>query len=263
MFVGDPQPIGGGYNEDGNRDYCLHRCVRGNRWDLPMKSDWSSALVSAVVTMAASLALAEPQGIGLIRGIVVDELGTPIQGAKVNADPLEKTAKNRLVRFVETDQSGRFAIDRLALVKYRVFAMKESEAYANTRYAFYSNNSYQSVALTSQSPTVEIRLQVGPKAGIVHGRLTDAITGQAVDGVILLRRSDPPNYWISKSLPPEFRILVPSSCGVYLEVSAPGYRSVYYGGPDDPSKRAPLRLGPGATKRLDFRLEPEAAKSSP
>src|SRR5690242_19934607 len=71
-----------------------------------------------------------------ISGTVVDENGVPLVLAKVNASPIDGRPTGSLVRYVETDSSGHFLIDRLHLGKYRVFAKKEEEGYPDLQWSF-------------------------------------------------------------------------------------------------------------------------------
>src|SRR5579884_1758349 len=78
-------------------------------------------------------------GNGTIEGIVVNEQQQPVVKALVNADPVDGKVRMTAVRYVETDERGRFAIQHLDRGTYRIYAMKEAEGYPNTRFSFYSN----------------------------------------------------------------------------------------------------------------------------
>jgi Carboxypeptidase regulatory-like domain len=185
---------------------------------------------------------------GSIRGVVVDSSGVPIPGAKVNASPLGGWKIVRFVQFAETDEQGRFVIERLQLGKYAVFGMKEAAQYPNMSSSFYSNNVFPSAVLTASAPVAEVRVQLGPKAGILTGHITSAENGFPLnDAGLKLTRAAVPDEWLSTSVRPEYSVLVPSNTDVLLEVSAPGFETW--------SLPHPLRLSPGAEFRLDISLQ--------
>ena len=66
---------------------------------------------------------------GIIRGTVVDEVGQPIQAAKVHAE-LHGVPMAKAIRYVESDENGAFAIDRLTYGTYDVNSGKQEDGYA-------------------------------------------------------------------------------------------------------------------------------------
>jgi hypothetical protein len=220
-----------------------------------MKS-WPTALVILPFAwlLASSCAAQQP---GAIRGAVVDEKGMSVAAALVSVDPLDGVPRSDLVREVETDQRGHFSMDNLELGSYKVFAMKESSGYPNTAFAFYSNHVFLTATLTADIPTVDLTLRVGPPAVIITGLVTDAATNKPLDAAFLLRRTAAPDNWISLSQTAKYRVLVPPLTDVSFEVSAPGYKTYYYGGASDPLRRPPVLLESGQELKLDIQLEPE------
>jgi hypothetical protein len=210
--------------------------------------NWRRTGLQLLTVCLAFAPLLAGQDKGWIRGIVVDEKDIPLNQAKVNADAMNGRTRATAIRYVETDGSGHFLIDRLEWGKYTVFAMKEDSGYPNMALSFYSNDAFPSVTITPAAPTAEIRIQLGPKAGILTGSLVNAANGAPVDAGFKLIRAASPGKWISTSVPPNYRILVPSSTDVLLEASAPGFKTWNPG--------HPLHLGPGAEMRLDILLEP-------
>lgn len=220
-----------------------------------MKSSPTALAISLFAWFLISPCAAQQSG--LIRGSVVDDKGMPVAAARVSVDPLNGVPRSDLVREVETDKNGHFAMDNLELGSYKVFAMKESSGYPNTAFAFYSNQIFPTATLTAGIPTVDLILKIGPPAGVVGGLVTGGTTNSPVDAAFLLRRSADPNNWISLSQRAKYRVLVPPSTDVSFEVSAPGYKTYYYAGPSDSLKRPPLRLESGQEIRLDIQLDPE------
>ena len=202
------------------------------------------------------LPLAAAQEKGLIRGMVVDEEGVPVSGAKVHAEPTVRRAGSLFMRFVETDAAGRYVIDRLDWGTYRVFAMKEESGYPNMYWSLYSKDALPTATVGPSTPVADFKIQMGPKAGILSGSVTNALTGSPVNAGFKLIGVASPNQWISTSVPPDYGVLLPADTDILLEVSAPGYQTWYYGGASDISKRSPLRLASGSRMHLDVLLEP-------
>lgn len=212
-----------------------------------MRTTFAVILRSILILTAPGTALIA-QDTGSIRGTVVDEIGIPIAAAKVNATSLNGRPMAKFIRYVETDGQGHFLIDRLEWGKYGVFAMKEESAYPDMGASLYSNDVFPTAAITPWSPVAELRIQLGPKAGIVAGSLTNASNGAPLNAGFKLTRASAPDKWLSTSTPPDYRVLVPSGTAVLVEVSAPGFKTWTPG--------HPLLLEPGAEMHLDIPLEP-------
>ena len=220
-----------------------------------MKSRFALLAIPFVILVLASYSAG--QLAGSIRGTVIDEKGLPVSVAQVRVDPMDGRPRADVVRLVETDKGGVFSMDNLDLIRYKVFAMKEAAGYPNTAFGFYSNHIFPTVTLTPGAPKAEITLKVGPPSGVMSGSVTDAVTGTPVLAGFLLRRISDPGNWISLSQKADYRVLVPPGVEVSVEVSAPGYKTWYYGGSADPMKRNPIRLDSREELKLDIRLEPE------
>lgn len=201
---------------------------------------FSICLICAIASAA--------QDRGSIQGVVVDETGAPVDGAKVHADSADSRARGSLVRYVESDAKGRYVIDRLEWGKYKLFAMKEDADYPNMYWSFYSDEVFPTATIKQTAPTAEVRIQLGPKAGILTGTTTNAATGAPVNAGFKLTRAASPKEWISTSVAPNYRVLVPSSTDVLLEVSSLGFKTWKLPGY--------LNLKPGAEMHLDIPLEP-------
>ena len=198
--------------------------------------------------VALLIATASAQDKGSIRGIVVDEGGTPVVDAKVNASPLGGWRTVRFLRYATTDADGRFLLDALEFGKYGVFAMKEEALYPNMSSSFYSDNVFPTAVITPAAPIAVLRIQLGSTAGVLTGSITNVANGAPLNAGFKLTRAASPDKWLSTSAPPNYRILIPSSTDVLLEVSAPGFETW--------SPGRPVRLQPGSELRLDIVLQP-------
>lgn len=201
------------------------------------------------------LAYGGAQQAGTIKGAVMDELGKPVVTAQVIVDPIDGRPRGNAVQLIETDNSGHFSISSLALGSYKVFAKKDSAGYPDTSFAFYSNHIFATATLTANAPVVDLTLTVGPAAGVITGLVTNA-ENDPINTSFLLRRASDADNWISMSQKADYRVLVPPSVEVSVEVSAPGYKTWYYGGPSDTLRRPPIRLESGKEMKLDIQLQP-------
>jgi hypothetical protein len=212
-----------------------------------MKTCLTTLLAASLVFTAGATTIVA-QGKGAIGGTVVDEKGIAISNARVNANPINGRLLIGFVRYIETDVQGRFLIDRLDWGTYGVFAMKEDANYPNMYSSLYSNGVFPTATIDPAAPMAEIRIQLGPKAGLLIGSVSNAVTGGPVGAGFKLTRAASRDKWLSTSAPPNYRILLPSSTDVLLEVSAPGFKTWNPG--------HPLHSEPGAETRLDILLEP-------
>ena len=210
--------------------------------------NWLAMFLISIPTWLLLSGAGPSQERGTIRGTVVDENGAPVNKAQVNADPLGKPSQGSLVRYVETDANGQFLINRLVWGKYRVFAKKEEDGYSDMKWSFYSNDVFKIVAVTSETPVAKLRIKLGPKCAILTGFVSNAVTGAPVSAGFKLIRATDRNKWISTSLSPTYRLLLPSSTDVLLEVSAPGFNAW--------TPPNPLHLQPGTELHMDVPLKP-------
>jgi hypothetical protein len=78
---------------------------------------------------------------GVIQGFVLGAGGQPVGGAKVHAQ-LKGGLAMKAIRYVETDESGFFLIDRLDFGSYYIGAMKEEDGYGSIDSSFFNDKSY-------------------------------------------------------------------------------------------------------------------------
>jgi len=203
---------------------------------------------AAICLVLASSVCAQEQRAGSIRGTVVDEEGVPVPEAKVNAEIADGRARHTAVRYVETDSNGHFVVDNLPWGTYKVVAMKEDAGYPNTAFAFYGNDVLQTSTLTPTRPVGELTIHLGPKAGVLKGAVVSTLDGAPLNASFRLTRAASPDKWLSTSVESNYRVLLPASTDILLEVSAPGFKTWTPAGP--------LQLHPGEELRLDISMDP-------
>lgn len=211
----------------------------------------SRAVAAIAILMLAALSRGRAQTVGSIEGVVTDHQGVPVQGADVAADPINGKVRIGFVRpHAESDADGRFNITNLTwLGPYKIFVKKLSSGYPDTAFSFYSNDSYPTASISAGKPVARVEIRLGPPAAVLTGSITDARTGRPIPAGMELKRMQPPNKWISVSIPPEYRVLIPASVAVSVTVTVPGY--VRWTSPE------PLTMASGSEMRLDVPLEPE------
>lgn len=207
------------------------------------------ALLAATGLVATFCLVASARaGTGSILGTVIDERGSPVAGVEVTARPTGHPLLT-LISLAYSDAQGHFSISKLGWGKYRICTSKLASGYPNTAFSsFYHKVYVPEVTLTPAAPSVEVRVRLGAKAGILSGITQDAVTGAPVNATIKLIRADSPGDWLSTSQPPNYRVLLPIGSAVLVHISGEGYktwRSV-----------KPLVLSSGQERHLDVALEP-------
>jgi hypothetical protein len=202
------------------------------------------------------------QGKGRIEGTVTNELGKPVSKAKVHAAPMSSRPQASIFRFEETDENGHFSIDQLDWGEYVLGAMKTEDGYPFQLNKLYINTPLPRVTLTPQEPVGRVQIQFAWKAALLTGRVTDATTGTPLQTTFKLSRkpdSMTENYLTSAS--EDYSVLLPPDTLIYISVYKVGYKTWYFGGGSDPSRRSPHHLGPGERMNLDIALEPDPLAS--
>jgi len=191
-----------------------------------------------------------PPGPGIIRGVVVDENGKPVEEAEVRPLPVHGISK----RWTFTDKDGRFEMGDLLVDEYIVFASKPLEAYPDQTGKIYHSGVDVRVVLTDANPIGEVKVVLGPKAGILKPVVTDAVTGQPVTWTFRMWDWTDPDDFIAGVMDP---LLVPSNRRVGLQIGAEGYLLWRYAPYPDSDEAGPLTMKPGEVRALKIKLQPE------
>ena len=111
------------------------------------------------------------------------------------------------------------------------------------------------VKVTTQSPMVEIGLQLRPPAGALNISVTDANSTCPINPSFDIRRTDEPKRSIGGSMPSKWVLVVPPDIKVSLRVGAAGYIDWYYPGGNNPKHATSIRLKSGEEITLNIKLE--------
>ena len=159
---------------------------------------------------------------------------------------------------------GHFSIDQLDWGEYVVGARKDEDGYPYQLNRLYVTGPLPRVTLSPQEPVAKVQIQFAWKAALLAGRVTDAATGTPLQASFKLsRKPDSPNENYLTGQFADYKVLLPPDTQIYIEVSADGYKTWYFAGGSDPSRRSSLRLGPGETVNLNIALEREPVRAAP
>lgn len=221
--------------------------------------------LSAVCVLCAVMSTASTNG--TIKGVVIDEAGNPVDLASVLARDIEPKAGGIVevemgaVPWVETDKQGEFIIRGLIPGHhYKMYAKKEETGYADPTIPTYNPTDEARVVVASDSPrsSPDVRLQLGPKAVVLHYNLKDAVTGKSIrDYTITVTRMDT-NYSFS-GIEDGNKVLVPADTDMSIRFDVKGYEPWYYPGQTTKEAALPVRGAVGETKELQVLLKPEKA----
>ena len=217
---------------------------------------WLPLLAISFLTPAQATEVGE----GVIQGVVLGEGGRPVGGAKVHAE-LKGVPMAKAIRYVETDENGFFLIDQLEFGTYCVSAKSEEEEYGDSGFSFFNDQPAPMARISAQHRIADVVVNLGPKAGILTGTISDAATGKPIPAGFDLAQVKDRTKWMRTSAAPNFRVLIPSSKEMGVKVSAPAYEAWVYPDPTIPSQV--LRMDPGSEMHLDIKLKPAHDRSLP
>jgi hypothetical protein len=238
----------------------------------------------ALVFLSASFSSA---GTGKLTGTVVDEHGAPEKHLLLEACPLDMSLRGACPQ-AETDENGHFAMKVIVGrdeggktfgLRWAIHPHYEPTGggyYAPSRIRFYktdvSRQDVQEIDLTPEAPDAVVEIRLGPKAGALTGKVTDAVTGAPIRPyatIIVAWASDPTAFMGANSelageidpstgqwkyhgaIQGKYRILVPADTQLTVKAMtiAKGYKPYQYQGV--------VTVGSGRDAVLDIQLQPE------
>ena len=124
---------------------------------------------------------------------------------------------------------------------------------------FYSDGKFETVSLTSRRSAATVSIRLGPKAGILTGTVSDAVTGAPLNPCVEFRRAKKLGNFLSGTglVNAKYRVLVPSNTDILMKVWYGGHKPWYYPGTTDKAQRRPVNLKPGEETNVEIRLEPD------
>jgi hypothetical protein len=195
------------------------------------------SLAIAFLTPAQSKDIGED----VIQGVVLSDGRQPVPGARVHAE-LKGVPMAKKIRYIETDENGFFLIDQLEFGTYYVSAKNEEEDYGDSGFSFFNDQPVPMAQISAQHRIADVVLNLGPKAGILAGTISDAATGKPIPAGFDLTQVKDRSKWMGTSAAPDFRVLIPSSKEMEVKVSAPGYEAWVYPDPcASPKGRTPSK----------------------
>jgi len=202
-----------------------------------------------------SASVCAAQALGSISATVLDEHQAPVQGALVTAGhagefedmwPGQCTTGRDGACTMAIQGPGRFALS----------ASKRDDAYP-AKNMFYLGKGFKEdiVILAEANSAATVVLHVGPKAGVIKGKVFDAATGKPIVGSVEFHWIADSEIWMSTGLSEiGVPVLVPANVPLTMVVSREGYEDWRFTAPDGTEKQ--LRLRPGEEMALEIRLRP-------
>jgi hypothetical protein len=214
----------------------------------------TSLLRSAALLFCLSVSVGA-QATGTITGVVVDGNGDPVPHARVRL--AEDMRAMDLSKTFPAGDDGRFVISNVRWGTYTVQAMKPEDGYPDPFVLIYRYHvSQPTVTVAAATPTAEVTVPIGPKAGSLLVRAVDGATGKELGPATLtLRRRDDPRVAIQLEAASD-AVLVPAAAPLMIAVHVDGYADWYYPGVGPQALAKPLTLGAGEEKSLDIKLAP-------
>lgn len=194
---------------------------------------------------------------GVISGVVVDQSGSPVGDAEVDADSNDSSgAAHKALRLALTDGSGGFAFDPIKFGTYKFYALKPEAGYPDTKFEIYVESYHKATATISPtSPNAFVKIVVGPKAGVVKLKVVDKLTRTAVPNPTFVLSRPDTGVWVSTSQSDDSSILVPPAVPTQLTVRAGGYASWTNQDRDHPEATSLLKIESGAEDQMTVELE--------
>jgi len=214
---------------------------------------YASCLLFFVSHSAAQQPTAE---LGEIRGVVMDEGGSPVSEAEVDRDSISHGPVGKAISLALTDKSGAFTFSPVKFGSYKLYALKPESGYPDTKFDLYSE-SYHPVTATvsAASPIVSVVIVVGPRAGMVKLTVIDKVTRQPIPSpTTTIRRLDT-DAWISVGRTEDMTMCVPPSIPTEITVHAEGYKEWPNHGSSGSAAKRYVNIASGKEVKMVAELE--------
>jgi hypothetical protein len=193
---------------------------------------------------------------GVIKGVVVDPDGKPVEGAQVYVQGDNDPPTSR-PDTATTKANGEFVLDHVTPRKVKIHAYKDSDYYTDVVFAFNLPPKWvmPEVEVKPGQTVTGVKVQLMQKAGRLHLNVLDVDTKELVHGIFVqLCREDNPSYCFTASGPPEFENSVPVGVGISIKVSADSHgQSNYQWQYHDPRTNSPyFRAKSGETETMNI-----------
>jgi len=207
-------------------------------------------LASSLLVLSSINCFAQTTPAGHITGMVINQEGQPIEQASVCVTVFTVGSANSRCHWM-TDEQGHFDIRDAPFGTCYVTANKEEAGYSAV-----NQGRGQEVNLTASNASADVTVKLAPKAGMLTGSVKDSLTGKPVDKIQLsyISIDGQGNGVASGSNNGAFRFSIPTEHDYIILISAPGYKTWFYG---DADGDASLRLASGEQKDLNLYLVPQ------
>jgi hypothetical protein len=198
-----------------------------------------------------------------IGGQVFDSSGKPACGFRVCAfaQDFDPSKPNITLPCAISDDQGKFSIAVTKPGRYKIFADHLPSGYWSQHHPFLRDPASQipEVIVNDGTPRAPITIFLGPRNGLLVGRIVDTKTGLPVDNVqlILCQVANPQNCRATTSKRGKGEFKVPAPFGPFtFKVSSKGFKD-WLGPRGD--EQSPLHVPAGSTMQLNLFLIREDA----
>jgi hypothetical protein len=219
-----------------------------------MKARFSKLIpLAAICFLITTTSLSQTSASYTISGRVHDELDHDVAGVRVCA--IADNSRNANCGI--SNAKGEFVLRVTAAGRYRLFPEKSQDGYYVQYQPFYRHPStpIAEAVLDDSNTSSFVSVLVGPRNGVLVGKVTDAVTRRAIENTrfFLCQANDPRACWIvtAKNAEGAFKIFV-SHVPFTLRARADGYEE--WQGLSGSDKDTPISVVSGATMQLNLNL---------
>jgi hypothetical protein len=196
------------------------------------------------------------QAIGAIHVTVLDERQSPVAAAMVTAHHAGEF-EDMWPGLCTTAEDGTCTMHIQGPGRFAVEASKFADQYPQ-RLSFYFGKNFkeQVVELRAADSIVSAVIHVGPRAGVIKGKVFDAVSGKSLVGSAELHWVADQDIWMQTGIGElSYPLLIPADVPLTLVVSRQGYEDWKYSTRRGALK--PILLHSGRELRLNIRLMPK------
>jgi 5-hydroxyisourate hydrolase-like protein (transthyretin family) len=208
----------------------------------------------ALIVIAGASLL--PATDGAVKVFVTDASGKPVRQALVRADRMDEGTTVGVVPECLTDESGKCSCEHLSFGAYTVNASKVEAGYPPMHIPLFRHGQPpKTFRLSTDHPTEEISLALGPKAASIEVSVIDDATGKPVENPrVILYRASNRNDFLGTSPDLSARVLIPTDDDILIEVRAHGYKPWHLIEHAEVNGGRPLHLQSGEEKPITVHL---------
>src|SRR5690348_5716188 len=208
-------------------------------------------VLGIIIALTSCPAIAQAHG--HVTGIVLNENGQLVSGAKLCLMTKSENSTWSNCNLAQSDQGGSFDIPNVKEGSYHVFAVNEEEGYS-----LENQEPGKEVVVTSENEAPQVTLHLQTRGGILLASVSDKFTGQPLkEGWASYQDLSGKASGSSVIVNGKIRMAVPVDSDLVIIISSKGYKGWVFTDPSTPAWPV-LRLHSGERKVLDVQIEPDS-----